>query len=75
MAAIGSFPKPQNITDLHLFLGLANQLAFSLPNFIHLTIEMRKLLSGKTPFCIYDAKFKKVKQILSSNLMVKTFDP
>ena len=46
---IASFPSPKNITDLSSFLGLANQLAFFLPDFSHLTCEMRKLLS--TNFC------------------------
>ena len=31
--AIASFPTPKNITDLQSFLGLANQLAFFLPDF------------------------------------------
>ena len=48
--AISSFPSPKSITDLRSFLGLANQLAFFLPDFSHLTCEMRKLLSPKIIF-------------------------
>ena len=76
--AIASFPSPKNITDLRSFLGLANQLAFFLPNFSHLTCEMRKLLSTKNAFLwldIHETEFQKLKKILTSELLVKTFDP
>ena len=53
--AIASFPTPKNITDLRSFLGLANQLAFFLPDFSHLTSEMRKLLSTKNAFLWLEA--------------------
>ena len=77
-AAIASFPSPKNITDLRSFWGLANQLAFFLPDFSHLTCEMRKLLSTKNAFLwldIHETEFQKLKEILTSELLVKTFDP
>ena len=52
--AIASFPTPKNITDLRSFLGLPNQLAFFLPDFSHLTCEMKKLLSTKNAFLWLD---------------------
>ena len=76
--AIASFPSPKNITDLCSFLGLANQLAFFLPDFSHLTSEMRKLLSIKNAFLwleTHQNEFEKLKQVLTSDLLVKTFDP
>ena len=76
--AIASFPSPKNITDLRSFLGLANQLAFFLPDFSHLTCEMRKLLSTKNAFLwleIHENEFRKLKEVLTSELLVKTFDP
>ena len=76
--AIASFPSPKNITDLRSFLGLANQLAFFLPDFSHLTSEMRKLLSTKNAFLwleTHQNEFEKLKQVLTSDLLVKTFDP
>ena len=76
--AIASFPSPKSITDLRSFLGLANQLAFFLPDFSHLTCEMRKLLSTKNAFLwldIHENEFRKLKEILTSELLVKTFDP
>ena len=74
--AIASFPPPKNITDLRSFLGLANQLAFFLPDFSHLTCEMRKLLSMKNAFLwleTHQNEFEKLKQVLTSDLLVKIF--
>ena len=76
--AISSFPTPKNIKDIRSFLGLANQLAFFLPDFSHLTFEMGKLLSTKNDFLwldIHEPEFQKLKTILTSDLLVKTFDP
>ena len=76
--AIASFPSPKNFTDLRSFLGLANQLPFFLPDFSHLTCKMRKLLSTKNAFLcldIHETEFHKLKEILTSELLVKTFDP
>ena len=76
--AIASFPSPKNITYLRSFLGVANQLAFFLPDFSHLTCEMRKLLYTKNVFRWVDIdenEFQKLKEILTSELLVKTFDP
>ena len=69
---------PKNITDLQSFLGLVNQLAFFLPDFSHLTCKMRKLLSTKNASLWLDTQeneFKKLKEVLTSDLLVKTFDP
>ena len=66
--AIASFPSPKNITNLRSFLGLANQLAFFLPDFSHLMWEMRKLLSTKNAFLwlyIHKSEFTKLKKILT----------
>ena len=76
--AIASFASPKNITDLRSFLGLAYHLAFFLPDFSHLTCEMRKLLSTKNAFLwldIHETEFKKLKDILTSDLLVKKFNP
>ena len=59
-------------------MGLANQLAFFLPIFSRLTCETRKLLSTKKAFLwldIHELEFQTLKQILTSDLLVKTFDP
>ena len=75
---IASFPSSKNITDLRSFLDLANQLALFLPDFSHLTCEMRKLLSTKNAFLwldIHETEFHKLKEILTSDLLVKTIDP
>ena len=76
--AIASFPSPKNITDLRSFLGLANQLAFFLPDFSHLTCEMRKLLSTKNAFLWLDTheiEFRELKEVITSDLLVKMFEP
>ena len=72
--AIASFPSPKSITDLRSFLGLA----FFLPDFCHLTCEMRKLLSTKNAFLwldIHETEFKKLKNNIYFDRLVKTFDP
>ena len=48
--AVSSFPTPNYTTNLRPFLGLANQLAVFLPDFCHLTSDMRKLFSIKNTF-------------------------
>ena len=77
--AVASLPAPKNnITDLRSFLGLANQLAFFLPDFSHLTCEMRNLVSTKNAFLwlnTHENEFRKLKAVLTSDLLVKTFDP
>ena len=57
---------------------MANQLAFFLPDFSHLTCKIRKLLSTKNACLWLDkhkSEFQKLKQILTSDPLVKTFDP
>lgn len=60
--AISSFPTPKNITDLRSFLGFTNQLAFFLPDFSHLTREMRKLLLVKNAFLWLEFQISKTKK-------------
>lgn len=67
---ISIFTFPKNITNLWSFLGLANQLVFILPDFSHVTSELRKLLSVKNGFLwldIHEKEFQKLKSILTSD--------
>ena len=38
-----NFPQPTSATDVRSFLGMANQLAFFLPDYSHMSVQMRKL--------------------------------
>ena len=78
ITAIKAFPQPNNISELRSFLGLANQLAFFLPDFSHLTSNLRKLLSTKNSYTWLDCHskdFEQTKNVLTSDLLVKAFDP
>ncbi|CAB4060954.1 unnamed protein product [Lepeophtheirus salmonis] len=44
--SISNFPIPHNISELRIFLGLANQLPVGHPGIAHATIEMRKVLKS-----------------------------
>ena len=59
-------------------LGLANQLAFFLPDLAQSTCTMRKLLKKDVEFLWlpeHEEEFQKAKQLLTSDLLVKHFDP
>ena len=43
---IQNFPQPTSATDVRSFLGMANQLPFFLPDYSHMSVQMRKL-TGK----------------------------
>ena len=41
-----NFPRPESATDIRSLLEMANQLAFFLPDYSHMSVQMRKL-TGK----------------------------
>ena len=76
--AIKKFPRPTNISELRSFMGLVNQLASFLPDLAQITTNLRKLLSPKNAYLwleIHEQEFLKTKEILTSDLIVKPFDP
>ena len=50
VAGIKDFPVPTNVTTLRSFLGLAQQLAFFLPDLAHMTEDLRQLLKKDITF-------------------------
>ena len=75
---ISSFPTPGNLTDLRSFLGLANQLGSFIPDLSQSSSKMRELLKKGVAFVWTDehaTEFQKVKDLLTSPLLVKPFDP
>ena len=74
--ALKNFPRPKDITTLRSFLGLANQLAFFVPDFAHTSGPLRELLKKEVPFQWQQSQenaFEAAKGILTSKLVVKPF--
>ena len=78
LATLHGYPSPQNIQELRLFLGAAQQLAFYIPDLAQVSAPLRPLLKKSNAFLWmpeHEAAFKAVKKIISSDLVVKPFDP
>jgi hypothetical protein len=78
VAAIASFPAPTNITDLRSFVGLTNQLGFFIPDLAQASVALRQLLKKKNAWVWlpeHQAEMDQIKSMLSSNLVVKPFNP
>jgi hypothetical protein len=78
LRAIAEFPTPVDLTSLRSFLGLANQLAFFLPDISHGLVKMRMLLKKHASFQWlpdHQAEFEQAKKLLCSAKVVKFFDP
>ena len=76
--AIREFPKPKNITELRGFLGLAQQLGYFVPDLAHLTVDMKALLKKDVAYQWLEPQersFQETKEALTSELVVKPFDP
>ena len=78
LAVLHEYPPPKNLQELRSFLGAAQQLAFFIPDLAHVSAPLRPLLQKKNAFVwlpIHQTAFDAVKHILSSDLIVKPFDP
>ena len=76
--AITEYPKPNSKTPLKGFLGLAQTLAHFLPDLAHATDPLRGLLKKNVAYqWLPDQQqaFQKTKEILTSNLVLKPFNP
>ena len=76
--ALSEFPRPDNVTNLRSFLGLANQLGSFVPDLAQMTADLRKLLKKNVAYVWLEPQensFQNVKKLLASNLLVKPFDP
>ena len=76
--AIREFPTPQDRTTLRGFLGLANQLGNYHPDIAHMSTLLRPLTSTANAFvwlAEHQAAFEEMKSILTSDVIVKYFDP
>ena len=76
--SLKEFPRPVDVTSLRAYLGLANQLGAFLPDLSQALVKMRSLLKKDTAFFWspeIDQEFVRSKQILTSPVMVKPFDP
>ena len=72
------FPTPTDVTSLRSYIGLANQLGSFIPDLSQAMVKMRSLLKKDTAFVWtpeVDAEFERSKEILTSDMLVKPFDP
>ena len=77
-AAISEFPQPKNVTDVKSWLGLTNTLASFVPNLSKYTEGVRVLLKKGVSFTWdseQDKSFTATKELLTSQLVRKAFDP
>ena len=78
LASIRDFPKPTDRKHIRSFLGLAVQLGNFLPDLAHNTTLLRQLTSEKNAFLWLDShesQFQKLKRLLTSDMLVRPFDP
>ena len=76
--AIANFPTPENVSQLRLFLGLANQLTAFVPDLAHMTATLRPLLKKGTAWVWtkdMQEDFMKVKLLLTTTTTVQPFNP
>ena len=50
MAAIRTFPRPTNLTEVRSFLGLANQLGYFVPDLTHVCRPIHELTKKDVAF-------------------------
>ena len=77
ISALANFPTPSDQTAVRYFLGLCNQLAFFIPDYLHHTVSLHQLTGKGRSFLWlpeHQVEFDKLKSILSSNLVVRHFD-
>ena len=78
LKAISEFPAPTNVSEMRAFLGLANQLGSFVPDLAHTTEPLRQLLKRNVSYNWledHQSAFDETKKILTSNPVVKHFDP
>ncbi|XP_043228769.1 uncharacterized protein K02A2.6-like [Amphibalanus amphitrite] len=78
LQAISEFPRPENLTDLRSFLGLANQLADFSADIASAAQPLRDLLKQHTVWRWteqHEEAFKDVKRALVSPPVLAFFDP
>ena len=78
LATLHGFPSPKNLQQLRSFLGAAQQLAFYVPDLAHVSAPLRPLLKKHNAFLWleeHEAAFLKVKDILTSDMVIRPFDP
>ena len=75
---IQKFPMPTCATDVRSFLGIANQLAFFLPDYAHMSVQLRKLTGSGTVWQWlpeHEEEFNRLKDVLAEDLVVQPYDP
>ena len=78
VSAVKNMKAPSNITELHRFLGMINQLGKFIPQLAEATKPLRELLSAKNQWLWSSSQqqaFKTVQAMVSSDSALALFDP
>jgi hypothetical protein len=78
LAAVQDFPAPAGVSELRSFLGLVNQLGIFIPDLAHMTVTLRGLLKKGVAYTWlkeHQDEFVKLKDVLTSDMLVRPFDP
>ena len=78
ISALSDFPVPKDVTGVRSFLGLANQLSGFVPDFAHMSVNLRALTAKRNVFQWleeHQEEFDKIKRLLTSDMVVMHFDP
>lgn len=78
IAAIQNTPIPQDVTQLHSFLGLANYCARFIRNFASLTAPLRDLTKKGVKYewtGTQQTAFEQVKDTIMANCLMAYYDP
>ena len=77
-AALRKFQQPENVKELHSFLGLVAQFGVFAPDTACLTSHLQQLLQNETPWVWlpeHKLDFENTKKALTSPTMLQPFDP
>ena len=77
-AALAEFPRPDNITSLRSFLGLAQQFSRFNPDLAHMATPLHQLSKLRAAFTWlpeHEEAFIKIKQVLTSDAAIYPFTP
>lgn len=78
VTSIKDYPPPKNKTELKQMLGMANYLARFVPNYAEMLSPLTAMLSNKNEFVwgtTQEKAFQTWKNVLTSNPVLKIFDP
>ena len=78
VAAIVEMKQPTSVSEVHRFLGMANQLSKFVPNLADMTKPLRDLLSKRNDWIwdeLQQSAYTRIKEALTKSPVLAPFDP